>query len=550
MALAAKANADDNPTWEQAMNGPDQKGYWEACEKELETLTSKGSWEVVERQPWMNVLPSTWAFKCKRFPDGMIRKLKARFCCRGDKQIEGVDYFDTFAPVVNWTTVRLMLILSLILGLATTQVDYTAAFVHALIDKDPDWDTLTKEEQEKQGVFINMPRGFTETGKVLKLKRSLYGLKQSPRNFFQHLKGKLEGIGFTSMTDIDPCLFISDKVICLVYVDDTLFYSPKSEYIDEVIANLRKNEMELEVENSVAGFLGVHIERNEMDGSIKLTQKGLAARVVETLQIEDLPRKHTPAASEALASDTDGEPPDGTYSYASVVGMLQYLQGHSRPDITFAVSQCARYVHQPRRSHEKALERIGQYLKATQDEGLILRPSGELNIDCYVDADFAGMWPYEDKQDPSCVKSRTGFVICISDCPVIWTSKLQTDIATSTMEAEYNALSLSMRDVIPFKRLVNAVSHSVGLTEDQLTLFRTTVWEDNNGALTLANMEQGRMTPRSKHYAIKYHWFRSHLKPEKVEVKKIDTKEQKADILTKGLKTDTFREIRKLLCGW
>jgi hypothetical protein len=143
------------------------------------------------------------------------------------------------------------------------------------------------------------------------------------------------------------------------------------------------------------------------------------------------------------------------------------------------------------------------------------------------------MWPYEENQDPSCVKSRTGFVVCISDCPVIWSSKLQMDITTSTMEAEYNALSLSMREVLPFKRLVNAVSKSVGLTEDQLTLFRTTVWEDNNGALTLANMEPGRMTPRSKHYAIKYHWFRSHLKPEKVEVRKIDTKEQKADILTK-----------------
>jgi len=86
--------------------------------------------------------------------------------------------------------------------------------------------------------------------------------------------------------------------------------------------------------------------------------------------------------------------------------MLQYLQAHSRPDITYAVSQCARFVHQPRRSHEIALERIGQYLKRTMNEGLILQPSGFLNIDCYVDADFgAGLWPYEDKQDPSCVKS-------------------------------------------------------------------------------------------------------------------------------------------------
>ena len=94
------------------MNGPNKQGYWKACETEIKTLESKDSWSVVQRKEWMNVLPSTWAFKCKRFPDGNIRKLKARFCARGDKQIEGRDYFETFAPVVLWQSVRVMLILS------------------------------------------------------------------------------------------------------------------------------------------------------------------------------------------------------------------------------------------------------------------------------------------------------------------------------------------------------------------------------------------------------------------------------------------------------
>jgi hypothetical protein len=482
----------------------------------------------------MNVLPSTWAFKCKRFPDGRVRKLKARFCVRGDRQVEGVDFFDTFAPVVNWTTVRLMLILSAILGLSTHQVDYTAAFAHAPMDED---------------VYVDMPRGFSEQGKILKLKKSLYGLKQSPRNFFRFLKGKLEKIGFESAMDIDPCLFISDKVICLVYVDDTLFYSPRPEYIDEVIQKLRDEDMDLEEEEDVAGFLGIHIERKS-NGTIKLTQSGLIKRIVDTLNLHNQHAKLTPAAADPLVMDADGDPPDGTYSYASVVGMLQYLQAHSRPDITFAVSQCARYVHRTRRSHEIAIERIGLYLKSTQDQGLILKPTGRLDIDCYVDADFAGLWPHEDKNDPTCVKSRTGFVICISDCPVIWSSKLQTDIATSTMEAEYNGLSLCMRDLLPFKRLFLAVANGIGLADDVLTTFKTTVWEDNNGALTLAKMEPGRMTPRSKHYAVKYHWFRSHLSPNQVEIDKIDTNLQKADIFTKGLRTDKFRVIRKLLCGW
>ena len=459
MILAAQANSADNPTWNEAMSGPDKDGYWKAMELEVDTLEqTQDTWDIVDRKDWMNVLPSTWAFKCKRYPDGSVRKLKARFCARGDKQIEGVDYFDTFAPVVNWTTVRLMLILSLILNLSTAQVDYTAAFVHAPIDKNPEWDNMTEEEREKSGVYVQMPRGFTQPGKVLKLKKSLYGLRQSPRNFFQYLKSKLESCGFESNDDVDPCLFVSDKVIALVYVDDTLLFSPKPEYIEEAMAELSASGLELQVEDSVAGFLGVHIDRSEVDGSIKLTQSGLIKRIVDALDVGHLDKVMTPAAGKPLVKDEFGDPPEGKYSYASVVGMLQYLQGHSRPDITYAVSQCARFVHSPRRSHEIALERIGRYLKGTMNEGLILRPSDELDIDCYVDSDFAGLWPHEDKLDPVCVKSRTGFVIFIAQCPVIWMSRLQGEIATSTQESEYIALSTAMRSVLPFQRAAKHIA--------------------------------------------------------------------------------------------
>jgi hypothetical protein len=551
MILSAKANAEDNPTWDQVMNGPDREGYLEAMRKELATLSEdKDAWDVVDRQDWMKVLPTTWAFRCKRYPDGRIRKFKARFCARGDRQIEGVDFFDTFAPVINWTSVRLLLILSAILGLSTKQVDYTAAFVHAPIDRDPNWESMSNEEKARSGVYLGMPRGFHQPNKVLKLKRSLYGLRQSPRNFFQHLKSKLESIGFEANDNIDPCLFISDKVICLVYVDDTLFFSPTEAFINEVIDKLSQSDLDLEVEDSVAGFLGVHIARDPDTGTIKLTQSGLAKRIVEALNVGSLPRKFTPAIKDPLVKDDNGDPPNSAYNYASVVGMLQYLQGHSRPDITFAVSQCARFVHSVRRSHETALERIGQYLKFTMNEGLILHPTGVLDIDVYCDADFAGLWSYEDKMDPSCVKSRTGFVICLSNCPVVWISKLQREIALSTMEAEYNALSIAMRSVLPFQSLVNSVTKGIGMTNDLLTSFKTTVWEDNAGALQLATLEPGRITPRSKHYAIKYHWFRSHLKPNKVEIHKIASSNQKADILTKGLTKEKFESIRKLLCGW
>jgi hypothetical protein len=437
LALVTKANNEDNPNWSQAMNGPHSDGFWEAMATELETLVNKmDAWKNVERQSWMKVLPSTWTFKCKRFPDGLIKKLKARFCVRGDKQLEGVDFFETFAPVVSWTTVRLMLILSLVLGLATRQVDYTAAFLHAPIDEDPDREHMSLEERNRTGVFVEMPRGFAEPGKVLKVKKSLYGLKQAPRNFFQHLKGKLERIGFTS-SEADPCLFISDKVICIVYVDDTLLFSPRAEYIDEVLSQLREENLDLEEEDDVAGFLGVNVERDSKSGEIRMTQVGLFNRIIETLGCDILPGKKTPAEYGALGKDKDGDSPQESFSYASVIGMLQYLHTHTRPDLTLAVSQCSRFIHCTKRSHELALIRIGQYLKLTRDKGLILRPTDEMGIDCYVDADFAGLWNVEDPQDPTSAKSRTGYVLCIAGCPVIWASKLQSDIALSTMEAEY-----------------------------------------------------------------------------------------------------------------
>ena len=442
-----------------------------------------------------------------------------------------------------------MLILSLVLDLATRQVDYTAAFLHADIDRDPNYDLLTPEEQRRSGVYVEMPRGFTEPGKVLKLKKSLYGLKQAPRNFFQHLKAKLEKIGFVS-SESDACLFIGMKVICIVYVDDTLLFSPKAEFIDEVLMKLREESLDLEEEDDVAGFLGVDVNRDTENDRIIMTQKGLIDRIVKALECETLPAKKTPAEHDALGSDKDGDLPQAAFNYASVVGMLQYLQAHSRPDLTFAVSQCARFIHNTRRSHEIALLRIGQYLKRTASDGLILRPSKDMKIDCFVDADFAGLWGAESPHDSKSVKSRTGYVINLAECPVIWVSKLQSDIALSTMEAEYNALSMAMKDLLPLQRLVHTVAGAVSLDVQNLIEMKTTVWEDNSGALTLANLEPGRMTPRSKHYGVKYHWFRSHLKPNNIQVVKVDTKDQQADILTKGLRTQRFEENRKQLLGW
>jgi hypothetical protein len=131
LRLTMKATALDTSNWNQAMNRLKSNRYWEAMELEIQTLLGKNAWVVLDREDHMNVLPSTWAFKCKWLSDGLVKKLKARFCVRGDCQIDGVDVFNTYAPVVSWTKVQLLLILSVVLGLASKHVNYTAAFVQA-----------------------------------------------------------------------------------------------------------------------------------------------------------------------------------------------------------------------------------------------------------------------------------------------------------------------------------------------------------------------------------------------------------------------------------
>jgi hypothetical protein len=485
----------------------------------------------------MNVLPSTWAFKIKRYPDGLIKKFKARFCARGDKQIEGVDYFETYAPVVQWTTIRLMLMLEVLLDLKSKQGDVTAAFLHA-------------ELNEGERVYIEMPQGFRQKGKVLSLNRTIYGLKQSPRAFWQYMVQKMEASGM-KQSNLDPCLFVGEKVIAVVFVDDILFWAKDEKYIHDLALNLRELGVDLEQEEDAAGFLGVRIEKNK-DGLLEMKQEGLIERVIEALGLDagTTNGKWTPAEQRPLVKDANGEEAVGNFSYSSVVGMLLYLSGHSRPDIAFAVNCCARYMFCPKKSHELALKRIGRYLKATRDKGLILNPSGDvLKIDNYPDADFAGMYGYEENDDPTCVKSRTGYVITVADCPVLWQSKLQSETALSTMEAEIIALAHSCRELLPIMDMVKALSNAFGLPDPSTTM-NVSIHEDNAGALVLAETLPPQFTPRSKWYHVKTIWWREQIVTRGITLRKIATAEQLGDIFTKSLPKATFEYLRKKLMGW
>ena len=272
------------------------------------------------------------------------------------------------------------------------------------------------------------------------------------------------------------------------------------------------------------------------------------------MHVDDLPAVDTPAL-ECLGKDELGDPATCTFNYASVIGMLWYLYGHSRPDLGFAVSQAARFSFKPKRSHELALIRIGQCLTGTRDKGLNLKPmaTDHFRLDACVDSDFMGLCGKEERTDPTNVKSRGGHVLLLNGCPIVWQSKLIDAVCLSTMMAEYYALSIAMREVLPLRDLIKTVAKGLGIDDHVRTDFRVTVWEDNNGCLTLANLDPGQNTPRSKFCDSKVHWFRSCLDkegPSPITVVKVDTELQLADIFTKPLVKEIFFRLRKLLLGW
>jgi hypothetical protein len=548
----------DMPTFQQAMNGSEAAEYIRAMKLEVQTLVNQRTWESVPRPKDKPILKGTWAFKLKRLPDGTAYRHKARFCARGDMQTEGVDYFETYAPVVQWSTIRLLLSTVLTEGWTTRQVDYTNAFVQAEL---------------KEEVYVEYPRLFgpkSGSDKVLHLLKSLYGLRQAPRTFFEKLKAGLEERGWIQ-SEIDPCLFMKAGMICVVYVDDTIFASANEDDLEREITSLgistdaQRHTFQLRNEGEVSAFLGIQIKKTGSKEFL-LTQTGLIDKVLAAANLTDCNGCDTPATIEPLHADKDGEPFAEEWAYDAVVGMLMYLAGNTRPDIAYAVHQAARFTHGARRSHAAGVKRILRYLKKTKTEGLILKPQADLRVDCYVDADFGGLFSVEEKQDPVSVKSRTGYVITYRGAPLMWASKMQTQVALSTMEAEYIALSQSMRDLIPIREVLKEImtivfeitptisyhSHSkafddtIGTTQHVIP--QSTVYEDNDACLKFVQMPK--LTPRTKHIGIPYHWFRTQVEKLEIQIESIDTKEQLGDQFTKGLPVDAFRLARKRLMGW
>ena len=197
-------------------------------------------------------------------------------------------------------------------------------------------------------------------------------------------------------------------------------------------------------------------------------------------------------------------------------------------------------------SHERAVKRIGRYLFGTKNKGIVFQPNSERGLECYVDADYAGGWSKVDAQNPENVLSRTGYVIFYAACPLVFMSKMQTEIALSTAESEYIACSTAMRDIISLMQLMEEIFSIFPLKMLEPKV-HCNVCEDNESCIAMA--KRRKFSTRTNYIAVKYHHFRQYVN-KMIKIHSIDTKEQTADIMTKPLEVGLFQDLRFKLCGW
>jgi hypothetical protein len=546
----AQSSVASNETfnYKEALQQSDKIEFVKAMVHEVDDHESRKHWTLIRRSDLPDgtkTIMAIWSFKRKRYPDGTLNKHKARLCAHGGMQTWGQNYWETYAPVVNWASVRILLAVAKIHGLPSKSIDFVLAFPQADLEVP---------------VYMELPLGFdaphNESRKlyVLRLNKSLYGLKQAGYNWFAKLSNGLEDRGFVP-SSVDPCVFFGKGCIVLTYVDDCIIVADSMNRIDALLVSLHGGDEHfvLQDEGSIDKYLGVNIQQIDKD-SFELTQPFLIERITSFLGIADgkTNEKLTPVGKPLLNKDLLGVPRKYDWEYRGAIGMLTYLTGSVRPDIAMATHQCARFSVNPMRSHEQAVMRIGRYLLSTKEKGMIYRPDSARGIEVFVDADFAGGWDPEDALNADNVYSRTGYVICYAGCPIFWQSKLQTEIALSTAEAEYIALSQALRETIPMTNLMREMNVIFPLYLPQ-PKFVLKVREDNQSCIAMTN--NPKFTPRTKHIAIKYHHFRKHVKTHSnpdgfIEIEYCQTEEQVADIFTKPVRDDIFFKLRFKMLNW
>ena len=505
-------------TWEELETHPYGPQFLEAAKKEIDTWIKMRAYDVVLREEakGARILPLKWVFKYKVDSEGHLLKCKARVCIRGD--LQPPTYEDTRAATLAVRTFRLMMAIMARFDLEAKQFDVNGAFLHTLLPED-------------EQVYCELPQGFKQPGRIARLLRALYGLRRSPLLWYETLAKALEEIGLTRCTE-EPCLYKSDKIWLLFYVDDfIILYRKEDEQEFQRISRALNDQFDIREEGELDWFLGIAVIRNRTRRCAYLSQYAYIERVAKKYRLTEgntwpdlpiSPIEFEPAKAQAT--------PQEVLSYQEKIGSILYCAIMTRPDVAYAVSQLSKYLQNPTREHQTAANQVIRYIYKTRY--LALRYGSE--TEALV---IAGDASYAD--DPETRYSSQGYIILLFGGPVVWKASRQTTVTTSTTEAELLALTTTAKEAMALDRLMKDITLNLNAP--------LTILCDNLQTIRLVVGENERIATKLRHVDIHNLWARQEHRKGTFSVEYLPSKDMPADGLTKALNRVQFERFRGIL---
>jgi hypothetical protein len=511
--------------YEQAINSSSRQKWIDSMADEIKSQKESQTWVEVPRPKNRRVHGSTWVYKIKLEGDGSFR-YKSRLCLQGFTQVKGIDFKETFAPVVRMTTIRLLLALAARFDLELRHVDVVTAFLNSKIEDE---------------VYMEQPKGFANdpANIVCKLLRAIYGTKQAGRAWNIELNDALVTFGFRRLQTDNGLYVLRRGVIWILlacWVDDMIIAHNHSKTVDSLLLHFtQRRKYKIKDLGDLKWVVGMRVLRDRKNKSITLDQSAYIGNVLKRFNMTDCNPAPTPSHSSvklilSMAPSNDQEIKEmRDVPYRSAVGSVMYAMVCTRPDIAAAVGEVCRYMQNPGPQHWTAVKRIIRYLKGTQHLPLTLKADSEIDLLGFSDSDWASN---VDNR-----RSTTGFIFKLFGCTISWASILQVTVALSSTEAEYMAVATAARECTWLQHLLQELELPFEIT------FPTVIFEDNMGAISLAKNPVGHS--RNKHIEVRHHFIREKVQALHILLEYLNTKEMEADILTKtGIPKDLFLYLR------
>lgn len=503
MATTGEVECDPT-TIEETRTREDSMQWNSAIKSELDSLIENKTWIAASLPAGRKAIKSKWVFNTKRDKDGNILKYKARLVAKGCSQKYGVDYNEVFSPVVRYTSIRFLIALSVKLNMKIDQMDAVTAFLQSDLSEE---------------IYMELPGGCgADSGKICKLNKAIYGLKQSGREWNMKLEKTLKSSGLVK-SKMDPCVFYNKnlQLIVAVYVDDILVFWKSAESRDK-LKKVLCGAFKMKDLGRANSCIGLNITYDNENGGIWLDQEKYTQDILQRFGMWNSKPVSTPSDVNQKLSATmcaEGEEIDNI-PYQEAVGSLLYLAQGTRPDIAFAVNDVSRFNAKHAKAHWIAVKRIFRYLKGTFNYKIFFARDGELQG--YTDADWAS--------DIDKRRSCTGYVFTLCGGAISWNSKRQSTVALSSMEAEYMALSAASQEAIWLKQFGQDFDTNIKSNPVQIAC-------DNQSAIAVA--ESNCYRARTKHIDIRHHYIRDRIDDGTIKVQYIPTEEMIADNLTKAV---------------